>query len=200
MAVKLNGNRILLSKISLIGIIMVILFTRQYFGEKNHYHEFFEALGVTLIAICAMGRIYSTAYLGGFKNEKLITHGIYSVMRNPLYFFSLIGATGAAFLSNHLIIMMIVPVGFLLIYSYVIKREYIFLKEKFGQEYVTYCENVPALYPKFSHYSAPKIVEMCPHFMKKAFFDALWWLSIFPIIEFIEYLHNIHVIPTFFIT
>ena len=33
-------------------------------------------------------------YVGGRKNAELVTTGPYSMMRNPLYFFSLLGVAG----------------------------------------------------------------------------------------------------------
>ena len=46
-------------------------------------------------AACA-GRLWCSVYIAGKKNRELVKVGPYSVCRNPLYFFSLVGAIGAA--------------------------------------------------------------------------------------------------------
>jgi len=147
-----------------------------------------------------MGRIYSSAFLGGHKNEKLVTDGIYSVMRNPLYFFSLIGVTGAALISNHLVIIIALPVLFFLLYIPLIKREEKFLTQEFGDEYLEYKNKVPALFPRISNYNAPDTLTFYPKFLSKAFADAIWWISIFPIVEIIEFLQDTNILPRIFIS
>lgn len=199
MAKKLNKNRILSSKIALILTLFVVLFSRQYWTEESPYHELFEVIGVILTGICAMGRVYATAYLGGNKNEKLITHGIYSVVRNPLYFFSLIGITGVSLMSNHIVIMIALPSFFAFLYTGLIDREQEFLREKFGDDYKAYAKKIHAMIPSFSNYSAPEQILVQPRFLTKAMQDAIWWLAALPIIELCEYLQEQHIIPTFFV-
>ncbi|MCK6418033.1 MAG: isoprenylcysteine carboxylmethyltransferase family protein [Alphaproteobacteria bacterium] len=198
MAKNLNKSRILASKAALISTLLIVLFSRQYWQDDSAYHEVLELVGNFLIAICAMGRVYATAFLGGFKNDRLVTHGIYSLMRNPLYFFSLIGITGVALVSNHLVVMIGLPMFFLLIYLQLIAREESFLLEKFGAAFTDYMQRVPALWPRFSNYNAPQTTELTPRFLNKAFADAVWWLAALPVIELVEYLQTAGWVPTFF--
>ena len=51
-------------------------------------------LGLLLIAVCIVGRTWCTLYIGGHKKRQLRTHGPYSVVRNPLYVFTIIGTAG----------------------------------------------------------------------------------------------------------
>ncbi len=200
MAKALNKNRILSSKIALISTVIIVIFSRQYWPEESAYHEVFEIIGVTLVSICAMGRIYATAFLGGFKNEVLVTHGIYSLLRNPLYFFTLIGIIGISLISNHISVMIGLPLFFGVLYSGLINREQKFLEEKFGDEFLNYKKNVYALIPNFANYHAPSSIEVNPKFITRAFVDAIWWLSALPIIEFAEYLQYEHIVPVFFVS
>lgn len=199
MAQILNKNRMFGSRFALILTILVTLFSRQYWTEETVYHEVFEIIGVIFVGICAMGRIYSTAFLGGHKNECLITHGIYSVLRNPLYFFTLLGVTGIALISNHISVMIGLPLFFALMYRGLINREQAFLQEKFGQTYIDYTQSTSAMFPNFANYRAPETVVMNPRLLTKSLFDAVWWLAALPIIEFIEYLQAHHVLPILFI-
>ncbi len=200
MAKSLNKNRMMGSKIALLITLTVVITTRQFFADESLYHEAFELLGNFMVAICAMGRVYSTAFLGGFKNNKLVDHGVYSIIRNPLYFFSLIGIAGVALISNHLVVMLGLPLFFILLYSRLIAREEGYLLEQFGQDYIDYKKRVPALWPRFSQYRAPETTQMYPKFLNKAFLDAVWWLSALPFIEAVEYLQDLNIYRTFFAT
>ncbi len=199
MAKSLNKNRMLGSKVAIALTIGTVFLSRQYWPEETPYHEIFELTGTVLVALCAIGRIYATAFLGGFKNEMLVTHGIYSIMRNPLYFFTLLGVTGVALMSNHLSVIIGLPLFFVILYSGLIQREQAFLQEKFGDEFLAYKKKTRALIPNFSHYTAPQVIEINPRYIGKAFMDAIWWLMALPLIEFSEYLQEHHILPTFFI-
>ena len=67
-------------------------------------HEAIEEAGALLIGACIVGRVFCTLYIGGGKNAQLVRHGPYSVARNPLYVFSLAGATGVGLSSASLVV------------------------------------------------------------------------------------------------
>src|SRR5450759_2452543 len=54
------------------------------------------AIGIALIIVCIIGRSWSRLYVGWHKTRHLVSAGPYSVCRNPLYSFSILGAAGAA--------------------------------------------------------------------------------------------------------
>lgn len=198
MAKSLNKNRMLGSKAALAVAVLIVLFSRQYWPEESPYHEILETTGSVMIGLCAMGRLYASVFLGGHKNQTLITHGIYAVLRNPLYFFSLLGITGIAMISNHISVMIGLPLFFLFLYSGLIRREQDFLQKEFGKEYESYKNNVASLIPNFSNYNAPDSMTIHPHFVGKAFMDSIWWLAALPIIELCEYLQQLKIIPVLF--
>src|SRR5690349_15131041 len=51
-----------------------------------------EWAGMILIFICVCGRTWCSLYIGGRKISELVAVGPYSISRNPLYVFSIIGA------------------------------------------------------------------------------------------------------------
>ena len=78
----------------LIGAFLLvwILFSAP---KLTYMQSFFNIIGLLLLFIGIMGRLYATLYIGGMKNSgsdgnSFIIDGIYSVCRNPLYFFSFI--------------------------------------------------------------------------------------------------------------
>lgn len=198
MAQSLNKSRMLNSKIALLGAFFLILFSRQFWENETPLHEFLDYGGYFLVALCALGRVYTTAFLGGFKNEDLITYGPFSIVRNPLYFFSLIGITGIALISNHLVVIIGLPLFFIILYYFLIQREEAFLEQVFGENYRAYKARVPRFVPNVSLYEAPETVQMSPRYINKALKDALWWFAPFPFIELVEYLQETNMLPILF--
>ncbi len=197
MAKSLNKNRMLYSGVSILFCVLVIAFSRPFFSYDMPFHEIMEFAGYFLVAFCALGRVYSSAFLGGFKNKKLITYGAFSVVRNPLYFFSLIGVLGLALTSGHLFIVAFLFTFFVVMYHFLIRREEHFLMAEFGQEYQAYMGTTPRLIPKLSLYNCPEEITTKPRFITNACLDAVWWFVAFPAFELIEYLQEIGIAPVF---
>ncbi len=183
MAQALNKSRIRNSKLILVTTLLLMFLTKSFIPVETGYHEFIEYMGYFLIAVCALGRVYSTAFLGGHKNQNLITYGAFSVVRNPLYFFSLLGMTGIALISGYIIFIIIIPVFFIVLYHFLIKREEEFLLSEFGDSYAAYMKSTPRLIPNLKLYNAPETIDVQPKFLVKAFKDAIWWFVAFPVIE-----------------
>lgn len=198
MAKALNKSRIRDTRFVLIICFLLVIFTEQLFTYETPIHETLDMLGDFLIAICVVGRVYSTAFLGGHKNATLITYGPFSISRNPLYFFSFIGACGIALMSNHIVLFVVIPTLFLLVFMQVIRREEAFLTEEFGEPYLAYCKQVPRFFPKLSLYHAPETVPMVPKYLLKATKDAVLWFLALPFFELVEYLQHARILQPLF--
>ena len=199
MAKDLNKSRIQNTRILLIVTLSVILFSKSTISTQSILHDILKYSGFFLVTICALGRVYSTAFLGGYKNNKLITYGIFSVVRNPLYFFSLIGMFGISLMTGYVTVMIICPIIFTIMYHYLISREEVFLLKHFGSEYQHYLNTVPRLLPNFKLYNAPETIEVNPKFLVKGFKDAIWWSAALPLLGFIYFLHHAKYLPVLFI-
>lgn len=190
MAHSLNKNRLRLSKLAVLFLIVGVLFTRPYFDDETPTAELFEVFGNIFVIACILGRVYSTAFIGGRKNATLITYGPFSISRNPLYFFSFLGACGLGILSGHVILAIMAPIIFCLIYFPVIAREEAYLLEHFGEPYLSYCRTTPRFTPKLSRYHAPESVPMSPQHLRYALRDAMLWFCALPFFELVEYFHD----------
>jgi protein-S-isoprenylcysteine O-methyltransferase Ste14 len=63
----------------------------------NSYYILSKAMiiaGCLLIGCATVGRLWCAQYIAGYKNDVLVKWGPYSICRNPLYFFSLLGGIG----------------------------------------------------------------------------------------------------------
>jgi protein-S-isoprenylcysteine O-methyltransferase Ste14 len=100
------------------------------------------ACGV-LVRVMAFKEIHNTHYI-----EHLVTSGIYSRTRNPVYLaFGLIIA-GIAFLSRSFLSFIWVLISILIIF-WITKREEPDLEKAFGDSYLKYKKGVPAFFPRF---------------------------------------------------
>lgn len=83
------------------------------------------------------------------EENKLITDGVYSVVRNPVYSCALLACTGAVLMANNLILLIVPVICWLYMTLFLIKTEEKWLKELYGQEYISYCKRVNRCIPWF---------------------------------------------------
>jgi protein-S-isoprenylcysteine O-methyltransferase Ste14 len=100
--------------------------------------------GIGLIGIWI--RAYAAGYL--HKQEVLTVTGPYSRTRNPLYFGSSILTLGAAIAMNSWWAGGLLLVYFALVYTFVMRREEMELRQKHGAAFDAYVSAVPLFFPK----------------------------------------------------
>ncbi len=196
MAADLNKTRMRDTRLLVLLLLLAVVFTQPVlYGWP---YQLLRLLGYFLLVICAIGRMYSTAFIGGVKNEKLVTVGPYAMCRNPLYFFSLLGATGLGLLWGELVPTLILGFGFYVVYNGLIGREEGFLAEKFGADFTAFKKNTPRLWPDIKRYNAPDELLFQPRYFNMSVRDAVWWFVPAPVFELAAYLHHAHILPTVF--
>jgi protein-S-isoprenylcysteine O-methyltransferase Ste14 len=198
MSKALNKTRVRDSRIAAGLAILVYLFSRGLFPDGTAVHELNEFVGYFLVLLCAFGRIFSTAFIGGRKNETLVMDGPFSISRNPLYLFSLIGILGVGLMSNRISVLAVLLVYHLIAYHFLVRREEAMLAERFGEVYRDYRARVPRLWPRLSLYRSPEMIELRPKFLANAMRDASVWFLVYPLFELIDYLHNTGLLPTLY--
>ena len=80
--------------------------------------------------------------------SKLLTVGIYSRIRHPRYVEMMLFLLAHALLANYLATYVIVVISGLALWFVVVLEEKE-LRERFGEEYTQYCEQVPRFVPRF---------------------------------------------------
>lgn len=109
-----------------------------------------KAMGTLAIFTAIAGRGWSLFYIGGRKNAELVTTGPYSVTRNPLYLFSLIGILGVGAQTGSLLSMMLLVIAAYLAFDMAMRGEEAYLGSRYGRGFDKYKEAVPRLWPDFS--------------------------------------------------
>ena len=81
----------------------------------------------------------------------LVTIGIYSIVRNPIYLAFLCVCTGIL-VTAHNVYLLIIPVVLYIFLTVLMKQtEEKWLLDKFGSEYIEYCKHVNRVIPWFRH-------------------------------------------------
>jgi protein-S-isoprenylcysteine O-methyltransferase Ste14 len=177
------------------GLVFVLVGDSRW-PSGSFLHEAIEFFGLGLIILCICGRMICTLYIGGKKIQSLVTDGPYSVVRNPLYTLSIIGAVGAGAQLGSFTLAIVTGAVVYLVFLLVILREEMVLADRFGVAYAEYIARVPRLFPKFSLWRDAEKVEVDPKLVRVTALDASIFLLSIPLAEGFEYLHDIGFLPT----
>ena len=81
--------------------------------------------------------------------NKLITTGVYSIVRNPVYSAVLLACTGAVCIANNLVLFFIPVICWVYMTIFLKLTEEKWLTDLYGQEYIEYCKKVNRCIPWF---------------------------------------------------
>lgn len=140
---------------ALVTVLALIFHAKGFFdfANLNTGNFFFILLGIVFV-ICGLNLwIRAVVFQKINKNvleDKLITTGVYSIVRNPVYSAFLFVFTGTLIFSKNYILFTL-PIFYYIFLSMLMKNtEEIWLLEKFGKEYQDYCKKVNRVIPFFS--------------------------------------------------
>lgn len=154
-----------------------------------------EAIGVSLIGAAILGRLWCTLYIGGRKSDMVVSAGPYSVMRNPLYFFSALGAAGVGAQSGSIIVALFFGVLCVIAFQIVIRREERFLAGQFGADYQQYLARVPRFWPNMRLFQDDPVLSVHPKRLYVTLMDGLVFFAALPAFEGVEYLQHSGALP-----
>jgi len=181
-----------------IGGLFVVTYGQSGWADGSLMHEGIELAGFFLIAVCIVGRTWCAFYIGGLKNRNLIDAGPYSITRNPLYVFSVIGAAGVGAQLGSLTIAIAAGVVTWAVFYVLIFSEERHLLNQFGAEYRGYVARVPRFLPNFSLWRDMESLTIRPGIVRSTFVDACLFLLSIPIAESFDYMHELGWVPVLF--
>ena len=150
------GNFLFRYRNSLFPIACVLLFL----PGPDPFPDPVQAAAVGAV-VAALGQIVRAMTIGlryvirGGQNrrvyaEDLVTEGIYSHTRNPMYLGNLLIMVGVAIASNSwATIAVAVPLG-LFMYASIVAAEEAYLQQRFGAAFSAYCRDVPRWWPRLA--------------------------------------------------
>lgn len=135
--------------ITLIGVVLSYLGLFD-FGKIELLNIPLKVIGFALIAFglyLFYGAHYKAKLFDNVAENKLVTTGVYSIVRNPVYSGFLMACTGAVCIANNLVLF-IIPVICWSFMTIVLKlSEEKWLRNLYEEEYILYCKKVNRCIP-----------------------------------------------------
>lgn len=198
LSVMLEKYRLPLSKL-FVGIILILmLFTASLWQLSATATWAIDSIALVLLLVACLGRVWCIMYIGGQKNTSVVAAGPYSMVRNPLYVFSFIGALGLVLMTHSIVIAAFLLVFFIGIYPFVVAKEESNLHGLFGDAYDAYCAKTPRFVPSIKLYSTNSKVPADIRRMEKSLFDSSCFVLAFIALSGIRLAHETGLIPVMF--
>ncbi len=151
--------------------------------------------GLGLILACIGGRTWCILYIGGRKSRELVTTGPYSISRNPLYLFSIIGAVGVGAQAGALSVALLAGVLVAAIHGAAAAHEERCLLVEHGDTYRRYLAAVPRFLPRLTRWKNAEFLQVRPRAVARTFFDACFFLAAVPLAALFAHLHSVGIMP-----
>ena len=179
------------------AVLLLLISTNRWETRGEGIATGLFTLGMFLVAIGSLGRMWCSLYIAGYKDRVLITQGPYSMTRNPLYFFSVFGALGVGFCTETFTFPVLLLAVMVLYYPLVVRKEEHRLRARFGRDFDEYARRVPAFFPNLALFSEPDSYLVKPVVYRRHMFSALWFVWIVGLLELAEGLKELGWMPAF---
>lgn len=184
-AVQYRRRIILGISILLIGFLLPFVCAVWLHTNPLFYSQI-EHAGIFLIFVAIAGRTWSALHIGGNKKVVLIDTGPYSIVRNPLYLFTLIGAAGIGAQTSSLAVAAVCTVVTAAVLVLVVSREEDYLRQRFGSAFEDYAARVPRFLPRFHGYRDVEQLTIQPKIVYRTFLESSCFLIAIPAVDAIE--------------
>jgi protein-S-isoprenylcysteine O-methyltransferase Ste14 len=178
----------------MIGLAFALLLVVRS-SSGGEFHEYVEAVGLGLIVIGIVGRMWCTLYIGGRKSSEVVSTGPYSITRNPLYVFSSLAAAGVGAQTGSVLLALIFMLACAVSFQVVIRREERFLEAELGAPYYAYKAAVPRFWPRFGQFRDEAKLTVRTRLIYRTLADGLVFFVAVPAFEFVEHLQLNHIVP-----
>ncbi len=175
-------------------IVLVAVSHRDSFGALAG--SLLGLTGLACVTVAALGRIWTSLFVAGYKDERLVREGPYSACRHPLYAFSMLAMLGLGLATRSIILAAALLVLFSSLYLWAMRSEDHYLATRHGAAFETFRREVGALWPDRSAYRVPVRYEIRPRVFWKAFVDAGSLFGAYLLIRLADLLQQYGITPT----
>jgi protein-S-isoprenylcysteine O-methyltransferase Ste14 len=139
--------------------------------------------GFVLVAVAALGRLWTSLFIAGRKDATLVQSGPYAACRHPLYTLSLVAMLGLGLATRSVVLLVALVTLATALHLRAIRAEDARLEASHGDSARRYRAQVPALLPDVSRYSVPETLVIQPRVVWKAVIDAGSLLLAFALVQ-----------------
>jgi len=140
----------LLTILFTIPIVIINYFYNSNFKINFIPHQVLITLTILLLCIGIPSYIYTTKKLkNAYKEQKLITDGIFRFCRNPLFAEVIFLILPGIILFFNSWLLLTIPCFMYFMFKLFIGREEKLLEKQYGKEYIDYKKVTNAIFPKF---------------------------------------------------
>jgi isoprenylcysteine carboxyl methyltransferase (ICMT) family protein YpbQ len=165
-------------------LLLLMLFTQsRWRTEAPHLY------------LSILGRTWCTLYIGGLKKRELVTAGPYSLVRNPLYVFSALGAAGIGAQTGSALLALLFAAGALAVFQVVARHEESFLAATFPADFAAYAARVPRFWPRLSQWREADELRVKPRLVRRTFLEACLFLLALPAAQLVTSLQQLGLLP-----
>src|SRR5262249_9864284 len=179
-------------------LLLVAVFLRSRWTTCSFVHESMIWIGALCIAVAICGRTWAIAHIGRRKRWEFISDGPYSVVRHPLYAFSVLGAAGMGAQTASFVFMFITVFAAWIIFDRMARIEETDMAAHFGETYRSYLARTPRFFPKPSLWHAPSGVWVDYSLVGTSFFDSSLLAVAVPFYMVLRWAHEAHLIPVLY--
>ena len=156
---------------SYLPLLLAVLFLLAlgdftYLTSQNTINRLWELFCLVISSLGLAIRIMTVGYVprgtSGRNTRRQVadvlnTTGMYSVVRHPLYVGNFIMWLGISLLFHLWWFTLLIALIFWVYYEKIMYAEEEFLKQKFGEQFLTWAEKTPLFIPRFSLWQAPEM-------------------------------------------
>jgi protein-S-isoprenylcysteine O-methyltransferase Ste14 len=174
---------------------VALLFCSSLWRNEARTDLLIRHIGAALILASIAGRTWCAIYIGGKKKNTLVQDGPYSLVRHPLYVFSVLGALGVGAQWGAILVSLVLACVTMVILNEAVRKEEAFMSLVFGQAYAYYSERVPRFLPRFATWRDVDELTVKPVVVVRTFRDSCLFLVAIPIAQTIDWAQQVGYLP-----
>lgn len=180
----------------LLALLLVVVAISERRFAAGLVGEALQLVGLVCVTCAALGRIWTSVFIAGYKDQLLVRSGPYAVVRHPLYALSMLAMLGLGLTTGSMTIAMAMLIVFGAIYATAARGEDRYLHQLHGAAHERFERDVRALLPRWSAYVIPDSLEIRPRVLWKSFLDAGSLLGFYGLLRLADALQQQGVTPT----
>jgi protein-S-isoprenylcysteine O-methyltransferase Ste14 len=182
------------------ALLAIVIFDRASWKDESVIPLVIIWTGVLFLIVAICGRCWTMAYLGRRKRLRVMASGPYSMVRHPLYMFSIIGAVGVGAQSASLVMTFLVALPIWFVFDRAAQYEEAYMTAQFGDIYRGYQSRTRRFWPNPLLWSSPGQTAFDYALVAQTFRDSLYFALAPLMFVGLRWSHGAHLVPVFYQT